>query len=463
MITILLRLALIFAFLPGRSLPLVSGSDLSGEVQTRRAAILERIGEGIALVESQTQSRGGSADNKFFYYLSGVRDRNALLVMAGGETPRTWLFNGAGKWTYGSLQGDVVCRPAAELLSTLRKVAFDASTLFISFSDLELVKNRLGGTFPLAVFSRLENLDPVLQDMRVLKSGLEVEFLQRAIDITADGLSELMRAVEPGMREFEMAAVLEYEFARRGSPGSTFLQAASGPNSTFVHFGAGNRALEKEDMIVVDVGAEWNGYTADITRSFPAGGRFTAAQRKIYSLVLSSQKAGIEKMRPGLTFGEAQQASEDVLMRGLAEMGLLTERESPWQKRLFIQHGFYHFIGLDIHDVWSRYARGVKDKVFSPGMIVTWEPGLYFPAGMLDEVPRRLKKMVEETEFRAFAEKIRPLYAEYADIGVRIEDDVLITEDGNRIVSARVPKEIGEIETLMKRPSPHNQFKKRDR
>jgi len=447
----------------GLAVPLVSSEAIGDEFAVRRTGLRERMGEGIALVESQTRSRGREIDNKFFFYMTGGEDRDALLVLAGGTDPRAWLFNRDGKWTFDSDPGEIICRPAEQLMTILREAVPEPGRLLLSFSDLDRVKNRMGGSAPLAVFSRMENLDPLLQEMRVIKSPREIEFVQRAVDITAAGVSELMRAAAPGMREFEMAAILEYEFARRGSPGSTFLQAASGPHSTSVHFGAGPRVLESGDMIVVDVGAEWNGYTADITRSFPADGRFTPQQRWIYTLVLESQKAGIEHMRAGKTFGEAQRDSEDVLLRGLAERGLVTDLQSPWQKRLFIQHGFYHFIGLDIHDVWSWYARGVKDKVFEPGMIVTWEPGLYFPAGMLDDVPRRIRKMVEETEFRAFAGTIRPVYEKFAGIGVRIEDDVLITEAGPRVLSSGTPKEIAEIESLMKGSSIHDRFRKSGR
>ena len=149
---------------------------------------------------------------------------------------------------------------------------------------------------------------------------------------------------------------------------------------------------------------------------------------------------------------DVRQVAQDVLIDGLHDLGLVLDKENEAQRRFFIAHGYYHFIGLDIHDVWSEFSRSPGEKVYEPGMIMTMEPGLYFPEGRLDAALERLGS--EEEEMRAFLEAIRPVYEKYVNIGVRIEDDVLITEEGNEILTAAVPKEIDEIEALMREESP---------
>ena len=439
--------------------PLMAEEAEPDEFTQRRLNLMGKMEEGLAIISSRTVSRGQSSDNKFFFYLTGVTDRSAYLVLQAGASPRTEIYNSNGDWTYDSpKKGDIKCFPVSELQRRLLMVSLKTTSIFLSFRDFDVLTRAGGGRNPFSSVKKMVNTDPILQEMRTIKSGSEIQNLARAINITADALIEVFKAVQPGMKEVDLAAILEYHYKRSGSSGPTFLQAASGPNSTFVHFDASDRILKDGDMIVFDVGAAYQGYTSDITRSIPANGRFSPAQKDIYSLVLDAQKAGIRKMITGNIFGDAQKASEDILMKGLHTLGLVTDPESPWQKRLYIQHGFYHFIGLDVHDVWSYYARGVRKKAFREGMVITWEPGLYFPEKMLDKMPRRLGKRIKPEEFERFAQEVGPIYNKYANIGVRIEDDILITDDGNRILSSKVPKEIKAIEKLMKKKSPHNKF-----
>ena len=178
-------------------------------------------------------------------------------------------------------------------------------------------------------------------------------------------------------------------------------------------------------------------------------GSFTKEQREIYTVVLNSQKAAIELMKPGADMGAVRETAQDVLIDGLYELGLVLDKENQAQRRFFIAHGYYHFIGLDIHDVWSEFSGGSGEKVYEPGMVMTMEPGLYFPEDRLESALARLGTSEEDAEMRSFLEAIRPVFEKYVNIGVRIEDDVLITQTGNEILTASVPKEIDEIEAMM--------------
>jgi len=271
-------------------------------------------------------------------------------------------------------------------------------------------------------------------------------------------LNEAFRAAEPGFREVDLAAILRYAFNKRETKDS-FLQAASGPNSTNVHFGATARALATGDLVVFDVGSYVRSYTSDISRTIPANGRFTKEQRAIYGLVLEAQKEGCRRLVPGVTFKPVQDEVETILMAGLEKLGLVTDLKSPWQKRLYIQHGFGHGIGLDVHDAWSWHNPRLDKVAMAPGMVMTMEPGLYFPEVRFEAFLEALKGKVPDAELAAFRQKAGPVYNRYAGMGVRIEDDILITANGNEILSSRVPKEIADIERLMREKSPHNLLK----
>jgi Xaa-Pro aminopeptidase len=218
--------------------------------------------------------------------------------------------------------------------------------------------------------------------------------------------------------------------------------------------------MKAGEVIVFDLGAWFEGYTSDISRTIPVGGKFTKEQADLYNVVLSAQKEGIRLMVSGNDIQKTQAAVEDALLAGLQKLGLVTDPASPWQRRFYIQHGFIHGIGLDVHDVWPWFSGAMRRGLaFKPGMVLTMEPGLYFPEGRLERYPPNLKSFVTEEEWKAFAARVGPAYKTFANMGCRIEDDVLVLETGNVVLSAGAPKEIAELEKTMKLRSPFNDLK----
>lgn len=298
---------------------------------------------------------------------------------------------------------------------------------------------------------------PVLDSLRTKKSPAELAMLRRAIDITGDALRQVMRALKPGMWEYEVEAMFQAAFRRSGGDGSAFVAIiGSGPNSTQYHYNANDRRIGKGDVVVMDVGAAYGGYAADITRTLPANGRFSAEQRAIYQIVRDAQAAAEKAARPGGTFESWREAAREVVTRGVARLGLTEGVDAtfdpPWadqcatnpvacnQAFLYMAHGLGHGIGLEVHDrphPW--YGTGT----FQPGDVFTIEPGIYVSRKLLEILPDTPKN-------RAMIARVRPAVERYADIGIRIEDDYLITERGVEWLS-RTPREIAEIEAEMAR------------
>lgn len=439
---------------PNRPGATVEAAVITPEIGARRARLMEAHGEGIILIPSQFMSRQGMRDNLNFLYLTGIQEPEAVLVLdPSGEA------KDARETLYRRRAGATE-KPIDQLVSALRGLvmAGRAKRVLLPFSDLGFLARTLATPNPLAQAEAILNLDPTLHEMRMIKGASEIQALREAVDLTAEALNEAFRAAAPGMTENDLAAILKYTFNRRGTKES-FLQAASGPNSTNVHFGATARALEAGDLVVFDVGAYVRGYTSDISRTVPASGRFTRPQRAIYELVLKAQKEGCRRLVPGVTFKAVQDEVERILMAGLAELGLVTDVDSLWQRRLYIQHGFGHGIGLDVHDSWTWHSPRLGKVAMAPGMVMTMEPGLYFPEKRLETLLAGLNGKVPDAEIEAFREKVAPVYATYTGFGVRIEDDILITEGGNEILSAGVPKEAAAIEKMMREKSPHNMLK----
>lgn len=271
----------------------------------------------------------------------------------------------------------------------------------------------------------------IIHEMRLFKSEEEIEFMQRAADIASEGHIEAMRQARPGMKEYEIEALIEYVFRKNGASAPAYTSiVGSGANATVLHYINNDSTLADGDLLLIDAGAEYRGYASDITRTFPVNGRFTAPQRDIYDLVLKTQMACVERVRPGASVDELKNYSIELLTEGMVQLGLLQGEPKKLieeeKYKQFYMHGLGHFLGLDVHDV-GRYSIKDEARRLEPGMVMTVEPGLYIAPATKD-IPEK-----------------------YLGIGVRIEDDVLVTSDGNCVLSSKAPKQVEEIEELIAR------------
>ncbi len=273
---------------------------------------------------------------------------------------------------------------------------------------------------------RIKSPATILNPMRLHKDTHELALLQKAIDITAQAHVQVMRAARPGMYEYELEALLEYIFKRMGSerPGFPSI-VGSGPNSCILHYQSNRRKIRPGEMVVVDIGAEYGMYTADITRTIPIDGRFSPEQRTIYELVLAAQDSGIAAAQPGNSFRAPHKAALRVIVRGMIGLGFLKgsveENIENGTYRDFFMHGSSHYLGMDVHDVGGT-------PELQPGQVITVEPGIYLSAATCEKlgIPKA-----------------------YSNIGVRIEDDVLITPTGPKLLSGKAPRRVEDIERLM--------------
>lgn len=399
-------------------------------LQARRAALLDLVGSGVAVIRSadrlELSDHPQASDfrqDSDFYYLTGL------------ETPRSWLVlvaRGAGpdsailylpprdpaeeRWTgpqlgpgpeAASLSGVAEARSSASFFDDVAARVRSGGApgpLFLPRSSAERTQSLRHLLTELGV--EVKDLDRAVASLRIVKDSVEVARLRRAITITVEALREAMRAAEPGLYEYELEAVIEYVFRRNGAERVGFPSiVASGPNSVILHYDRNRRGMEAGDVVVVDVGAEYAYYTADVTRTFPVSGRFTLRQRALYELVLAAQDATISAVRPGVTVGELNQVARRHLRDHSG--GLCGARTCD---EYFI-HGVAHWLGMDVHDV-GDYAAPLR-----PGMVLTIEPGVY----LADEA-----------------------------LGIRIEDDLLVTEDGAEVLSGAAPRTVAEIEAAMR-------------
>jgi Xaa-Pro aminopeptidase len=272
------------------------------------------------------------------------------------------------------------------------------------------------------------DLDHLLHDMRLYKSRHEVAAMRRAARIAAAAHVRAMRACKAGLMEYEIEAEFLHEFRRQDAQPSYHPIVGGGENACILHYTENAARLKEGELLLIDAGCEFDYYASDITRTFPVSGRFSPAQRAIYDVVLQAQQAAIERVRPGCHWNEPHDAAVKAITRGLVKLGLLKGRVPTLVKeeayRRFYMHRTGHWLGMDVHDV-GDYKVGDEWRVFEPGMVLTVEPGIYIPPGSRG-VPRR-----------------------WWGIGVRIEDDVLVTRQGAEVLSRDAPKEPEEIERLM--------------
>ncbi|HTE44038.1 MAG TPA: Xaa-Pro aminopeptidase [Gemmatimonadaceae bacterium] len=302
----------------------------------------------------------------------------------------------------------------------------------------------------------VKDAHPIINELRAKKSAAEISLLRKAAEISSEGHRAAMLAPVP-QHEYELQAVLEYNFTRLGGMRPAYGSiVGSGQNGTQLHYMRDRGATKPGDVVVMDAAAEYEGYAADITRTIPVSGTFTAEQRKVYQIVRDAQAAAERNAKPGKSSQAAQDSSVAVRAHGLAALGLVESEDAtfdpPWQANcerqpasckqamFWMIHGISHGLGLAVHDP-AQFDTG--DRTYKPGDVFTIEPGIYISARMLDALPDTPKN-------RAFIAKVKPIVAHYENTGVRIEDDYLITETGLERLST-APREIAEIEALMKK------------
>ncbi|MFC0446351.1 Xaa-Pro aminopeptidase [Pseudidiomarina halophila] len=278
------------------------------------------------------------------------------------------------------------------------------------------------------------DIAPWLHEARLLKSAAELEVMREAARITVAAHKRAMRFTAPGHYEYQVAAELHHEFAFNGASGPAYgTICGSGENACILHYTENQSQLRDGDLLLIDAGAEYQGYAADITRTFPVNGKFSDNQRQLYEIVLRAQDAAFATLKPGSNLQRAHEAAAEEITRGLVDLGILQgdakEHMEQGSYRRFFIHGLGHWLGLDVHDVGDYQQdgsqQGKKSTAFKPGMVLTVEPGIYIPADAQDVEPK------------------------WRGIGIRIEDDVIITESGYENMTADVPKTVAEIEAWM--------------
>ncbi len=424
----------------------------------RRKQLEKLMGpNAIALIPSQQEYlRAGDSHYPFrqssdLYYLTGFTEPEAMAVILTPENSQEFiLFNrprdaAMELWTgkragqSGAVENFHADRAfdISEFEKYFVELAEKVDRIYLSFSDSALVKKinqlwqqlrakiRSGTHFPQAML----NLDELLHEMRLFKSADEIKIMQQAADISVAAHKRAMRACRPGKYEYQLEAEIVHECMMQGAQQMAYPSiVGAGNNSCVLHYIDNNCEIKDGDIVLIDAGCEYQLYASDLTRTFPANGKFSPEQKAIYEIVLRANVEAINAIKPGLVWNELQKITDRVITEGLVELGLLkgniTELLEKQACREFYPHRSGHWLGLDVHDV-GRYRIAGEWRQLQPGMVFTVEPGIYIPEHV--NVPEKWRR-----------------------IGVRIEDDVLVTETGFHVFSEKLPKNVADIEALMK-------------
>ena len=389
--------------------PTLFGQNFSeGAFAKRRELFAREIRTGVAIIPSTM--RNGNL-NKNFYYLTGID-------MPG----YVYAFDMQDRGENGKL---FTPDQVKELESFIEQTKTDNKRLLLSAFSSDFNQKY----FYQAPFV---NADSILVYKRAIKDEEEIAVIREACRITSEGIKYMYKNMKPGMSEQDLFHLMEERFTQEGGNGIAFQQVSSGNLGTTPHADVTDKVPGENEMIVVDIGALKDKYTADITVAFTISGKFTKEQQTIYDIVYKSLETGVKGMVKGNFHALVERSAQDVIIDELYKLGLVTDKESPMQRAFWIQHGFGHHIGLDTHDVWYDYLRMIPDdrRVYIPGMILTFEPAIYFPQGGLDTIPQRLTRLATEEEFLDWAKQIRAVYRQYEGFAVRLEEDILIKDDG---------------------------------
>ena len=429
----------------------------------RRRRFMDQMENGVALFFAAPEKvRSNDTHYRYrqdsdFHYVTGFPEPGAaalllpqhpehrfvLFVRPRDPERETWDGRRAGPAGARATYGADAAYTIDQLADVLPRYLENAPSLYVSIGRYEdadrIVKAALDvvkGKIRQGIRAPRVFRDPaaILNEMRLMKTAPELDIMRRAGAISSEAHRAAMQALRPGMKEYEIEAIIEYVFRKSGAAGPSYNTiVGSGVNATILHYIENASTCRDGDLLLVDAGAELEGYSADITRTYPVNGRFSPAQREVYEVVLGAQERAIAEVRPGNTFDAVHNAALRALVEGLVRLGLLRGdldrliTEEAYKP--YYMHRTSHWLGLDVHDV-GDYRDGEAWRPLEPGMVLTVEPGLYFGEDRT-EVP-----------------------APYRGMGIRIEDDVLVTASGREVLTAATPKSIADLESLMNRPSP---------
>ncbi len=425
----------------------------------RRERFMKAMGGGVAVIRTNPlATRSNDTDYPYrpdstFWYLTGFREPDAVAVLCPDHSDHrfvlfvnpkdpareVWTGRRAGVEGVLAHYGVDAAFPLDKIDEILpsylenepkiyfavgRDSAWDARVL--QWRRQVQAKVRQGISAP----DDILDVSTIANEMRLFKSPGEIDRMRRAAEIGAEAHREAMKITRPGVNEYELQAVIEYIFRRRGAQGSSYNPiCGSGENTCILHYNDNDRRIADGVFVLIDAGCEFEGYASDITRTFPSNGVFTPDQRALYNVVLEAQQACIDLVRPGVTFMAVHELSIRIMTEGMIRLGIL---EGPVEKAIadetykrFFMHKTSHWLGMDVHDV-GKYKIGDEWRALQPGMVLTVEPGIYIAAGSEGVDPR------------------------WYDMGIRIEDDVLVTAEGHEVLSKDVPKTVEEIEALMR-------------
>jgi Xaa-Pro aminopeptidase len=458
--------------------PRFSDAERHAELAKRRAAVAAKMADKSMLILFSAEPKLYTNDVDYvfrqennLYYLTALKQEGVTLVITkDGAAVVETLFLPKRIPSRETWNGKMYSREDATRLSGLKRIvdsserdaflqavkekkgfaskdgsaAIDAASpakiyVLLPFTERDLngirefgVENEFAKGLAAGVVA--ENVRPIFAELRHIKSPYELKLLQHAIDISTEAHMRSWATAPEAKMEYEVQAEVEYTFRRRNADFWGYPSIVGcGPNATTLHYVESQGDIKKGDLLLMDVGAEYDHYTADITRTFPVNGKFSKEQAEIYQIVYDAQEAAAKATKPGATMQQVSAAANDVIRAGLMKLGLITE---PSHVRIWYMHGLGHWLGMNVHDV------GRNGVPLQAGMVFTNEPGIYIREDALANLP-------DTPEYRAFIEKVRPAFEKYKNIGVRIEDDLLVTPTGVEWMTKNLPRSIADIENFM--------------
>ena len=434
---------------------------MNKEFEKRRRKLAKLIGkDGIAVIPTaSTRVRSRDTDYPYrpdsdFYYFTGFSEPNAVMILAPGredgsfivclreKNPLTEIWDGHMEGLNGVKKNYEADQSfdIEDLETILTSLFLGRQKVFFTLGQDEVLDKilmksfnavragqRRGGVVP----SEIQALEPLVHEMRLIKSKYEIGLMKKSAKISVDAHKRIFENCKPGVFEYQIEADIIHEFGKHGAVPAYTSIVASGQNACTLHYISNRDKMKSGQLLLTDAGCENEMYAADITRTIPVSGEYSKEQKEIYELVLKVQKNAINSIKPGQTFEGLQSDAIKGLTKGLKKLGLLKGRVDQLIKseayKDFYMHGIGHWLGMDVHDVGSYMDQKGKSRKFENGMVLTIEPGIYI------------------------SKKNKNVPTEYRGIGIRIEDDVLVTKSGCDVLTKALPKEIGEIESIMAR------------